>query len=119
MNFELNFSLFIAVSHVTIHVRAAWPFKRFSLDRDSPVLLTPTKDVTTKQEMNGSTEEHGPNAEKTNEDASELDLNSSTWESCSSGQRIVKDGLREETDKDGLTIGLTNGKVETRKVEAI
>uniref|UniRef100_A0A7C9EJ74 Uncharacterized protein n=2 Tax=Opuntia streptacantha TaxID=393608 RepID=A0A7C9EJ74_OPUST len=68
-----------------------------------------------EQEMSDGTGEHTPNAEGTNEDESQLDLNSNTWETCSSGQHIEKDGLREDTEKDGLTIGLTEGKLKTCK----
>jgi len=86
----------------------------FSRER-LPQSFSPPEDVMMEQEMSEGTEGHRQNADETNEDASLLDLNSNTWVSCSSDQRIEKDGLIEDTEKDGLTIGLTEGKLKTRK----
>lgn len=86
----------------------------FSRER-LPQSFSPPEDVMMEQEMSEGTEGHRQNADEANEDASLLDLNSNTWVSCSSDQRIEKDGLIEDTEKDGLTIGLTEGKLKTRK----
>lgn len=86
----------------------------FSRER-LPQSFSPPEDLMMEQEMSEGTEGHRQNADETNEDASLLDLNSNTWVSCSSDQCIEKDGLIEDTEKDGPTIGLTEGKLKTRK----
>nr|AAQ73524.1 circadian clock associated1 [Mesembryanthemum crystallinum] len=90
----------------------------FSRER-LPQSFSPPQDVSIMdQVMNNGVERNGQNATETNEDASQLDLNSNTWESCSGDQgHLENTGLREkENGKDHfLSIGLAQGKPRDRR----
>lgn len=76
-----------------------------------PQSFSPPQDFIRELEMSDR-----QNGGETNEDASQLDLNNNTWVSCSNNRGIEKHRLREDNEKVGLlTIGLTPGKLETRR----
>ncbi|XP_021748820.1 protein LHY-like isoform X1 [Chenopodium quinoa] len=82
-----------------------------------PQSFSPPLNFTGKsQEMNGFVEEFRQTAEESN-NASQLDLNSNAWESCSSNQGVEKIKLREEDNcKDGLlTYSHEQGKLKTNR----
>lgn len=75
----------------------------------------PQNAIGKKHEMNDNIGENR-HAEESN-DASQLDLNSNTWESCSSNQGVEKIKLQEEDNRaDGLlTFSHEQGKLKTNR----
>ena len=66
--------------------------------------------------MKNGAEENRQSAEGSNEEASQLDLNNATWETCSCDQGVEKDRLSEDNEQEGLlTIGLTQGELKARR----
>ncbi|GMH00360.1 hypothetical protein Nepgr_002199 [Nepenthes gracilis] len=77
----------------------------------------PHYDVNKKDHENINVNENGRNPEESNENASQLDLNRYTRESCSSHQVLEKNGPSDEDPrKEGLlTIALAQGKLKARR----
>lgn len=88
----------------------------FSRER-LPQSFSPPQDIgPDEQEMKNGAQENRQRAEGSNEEASQLDLNNTTWETCSCDQGVEKDRLSEDNEQEGLlTIGLTQGELKARR----
>ncbi|GAB4861491.1 CCA tRNA nucleotidyltransferase, mitochondrial [Ancistrocladus abbreviatus] len=92
-------------------------FQALFLREVLPQSFSSPHDVTSKEHKRINVEENRQNLGESNDGASQLDLNSNTWESCFSHPGVQKIEQRdEESRKEGLlAIGLTQGKLRVRR----
>lgn len=79
-----------------------------------PQSFSPPHDIApNEQEMKNGDEGNRPIAKGSNETTSQLELNNTTWETCSSDQVMEKVRLLGDEQQDRLlTIGLSQGKLK-------